>query len=320
MSGFNYTDGSREYSQQYPKSFVSARAFGFDFFTYTTSMNSSFVRVGTLGLVTTNPALCPAGRVLHATGAKLYPNVNPMNTFPSANTYTGVTPTFYASIASGTRNLNVNTLLTGTIFIGMVVNGAAPGTYVVAQTSGSPGSTGDYTVNITQLLNNSYLTGSVQNGTLLTGPKFLLGVYDPISQLRGFIDPTLSTFAKYDQLLPNFFNLGPTANTAVYGAAQAATPLGGLAGKLTVSDAGLSASTTNGGTIQAGAAASGTAQINGGGSAAVVNISTSACTATSRIFLTGSISARVPSIESVSAGTFAIRTPDSQNVTWLIVN
>jgi hypothetical protein len=241
MSGFSYTDGSREYSQQYPKSFVSTRAFNNDFFTYTTSINSSFQTVGTLGFVTTTAARCPAGRVLHATGRKIHPSVNPMNTLPGGS-------------------------------------------------------------------------------SLLTAPKFLVAVYDPISNLSGFIDPTLSMFGKYDQALPNSFDLGPTANTAVYGAAQAATPLGGLAGKLTVSDAGLSASTGNGGTIQAGAAACGIAQINGGGSSALVNISTTACTATSRIFLTGNISARVPSVESVSAGTFQIRTPDTQNVTWLIVN
>jgi hypothetical protein len=197
-----------------------------------------------------------------------------MNTFPTANTYTGVTPTFYASIASGTRNLNVNTIVTGTILIGMVVIGAAPGTYVVAQTSGSPGSTGDYTVNITQLLNNSFLSGSAQNGTLLTGPKFLMGVYDPISNLRGFIDPTLSMFGKFNQALPNSFNLGPTANLAVYGAAQAATPLGGQAARLTHSDAGVSTNIpTNGGTIEAQAATSGTARISG---SAVVNINTTA--------------------------------------------
>jgi hypothetical protein len=240
-----------------------------------------------------------------------------MNTFPTANTYTGVTPTFYASISAGTSTLNINTIVTGTIFIGMVVIGAAPGTYIIAQTSGSAGSTGNYTVNIIQSLGNTFLTGSAQNGTLLTGPKFLLGVYDPISHLRGFIDPTLSIFAKYDQLLPNSFNLGPTANLAVYGAAQAATPLGSQASRLAPSDASLSIRTDNGGTIQAGNAASGIAQINGN---AIVTIVTTACNTTSRIFLTTNIVGRLANIQGVSSGSFQVWVPDSVFVTWLIVN
>ena len=239
MSGFNYTDGSREYAQQYPKSFVSTRAFHNDFFTYTTSMNSSFVTVGTLGFVTTTAARCPAGRVLHATGRKIHPSVNPMNTFPGGT-------------------------------------------------------------------------------SLLTAPKFLVAVYDPISNLNGFIDPTSSMFAKYDQLLPNSFNLGPTANTAVYGAAQAATPLGGLAGKLTVSDAGVSTNVAaNSQSIQAGAAACGIAQISGN---SVVTVVTSACTATSRVFLTTSGANLYYGVESVSDGSFQIRSNSTANVTWLVIN
>ena len=240
MSGFNHTDGSREYAQDYPKSFVATRAFNNDFFTYATSINSSFVRVGTLGFVTTDAARCPAGRVLHVTGAKLYPNINPMNTFPGGS-------------------------------------------------------------------------------SLLTSAKFLLGVYDPISQLRGFIDPTLSMFGKFDQVLPNSFDLGPTANTAVYGAAQAATPLGGVAGRLTVSDAGTSALTGNGGTIQAGAAASGIAQINGN---AVVTVFTTACTSTSKIILTPNAANIYCSVETPSpySGSFQIRSSNTANITWLIVN
>jgi hypothetical protein len=43
-------------------------------------------------------------------------------------------------------------------------------------------------------------------------PVFLLSVYDPITFLTGFIDPTSTTFAKYDQNLPNFNDLGPVLN------------------------------------------------------------------------------------------------------------
>lgn len=318
MSGLNHYDGSREYSQDYPKSFVATRPFGYDFFTYTVSMNSSFVKVGTLALVTTNPGLCPAGRVLHVTGAKLYPNINPMNTFPTANTYTSPIPAFNARI-SGTV-MTVNSVARGTIFVGMLVLGVGVvgGTYVTAFNGGG-GTTGNYTVNVSQSFGDRDLNGSAQNGTLLTARKFLLGVYDPISNLRGFIDPTLSMFGRFDQLLPNSFDLGPTANTSAYGAAQAATPLGGLSGKLTLSDAGLSVLTNNFGVIQAGAAASGTASINGG-TANGVTITTTACTATSKIFLTGSTANVLYDILDVSAGSFRIRTNNTTNLYWIVVN
>lgn len=238
MSGLNHTDGSREYAQDYPKSFVATRAFNNDFFTYTVSMNSSFVKVGTFGFVTTDAARCPTGRVLHVTGAKLYPNINPMNTFPGGS-------------------------------------------------------------------------------SLLTSAKFLLGVYDPISHLKGFIDPTSSMFGRFDQILPNSFDLGPTANTAVYGAAQAATPLGGVGGRLTVSDAGVSPAVTSTQSVQAGAAASGIVNM---GNTGTITVYTTACTATSKIFLTTNYIARWANVQSVAAGSFVINMSDAQTVTWLVVN
>lgn len=63
----------------------------------------------------------------------------------------------------------------------------------------------------------------------LTVPKFLVSVYDPVTFLTGYIDISLSLFAKYDQNLPNFFNQFPGSSIA---------PLGGQAGKLTVQDDG----------------------------------------------------------------------------------
>jgi hypothetical protein len=208
MSGFNNYNADGSYAQQYPKSFVATKPFNTEFFTYRVSKNARFETVGALGLVTTNATLCPIGRVLHATGKKLYPNVNPMNTFPA--------------------------------------------------------------------------------GSLLTGPKFLLSVYDSITMLTGFIDPTSPMFAKFDQLLANSFNLGPTANAAVYG--SPAPPLGGQAGRLTIADSGTLASGTGnpnrgvgGGSVNAGSASVG--QMTD-----ITNqqyaVNTTACTATSKVFLT----------------------------------
>jgi hypothetical protein len=52
-------------------------------------------------------------------------------------------------------------------------------------------------------------------GSPLTAKKFLVGVYDPISFLSGFVDPTSNTFAKFDQNLPNFFDLGNAGSGVV---------------------------------------------------------------------------------------------------------
>lgn len=259
MPGFSQYDGPREYAQQYPKTFIASKAFNNDFFTYTTSKNSSFNTVGTLGFVTTDAARCPVGRLLHATGKKLYPNVNPMNTFPGGS-------------------------------------------------------------------------------SLLTSKKFLMAVYDPISQLSGFIDPSASIFAKYDQSLDNAFNLGPTANTAAYGAAAAANPLGGLAGRLTLGpDCGSLAMTTiegggnsnrgTNGNINAGNAVVGqmTGMFNNQNQFAV---NTTACTPTSKVIVTCmTTNGDYPSQLTVNVTAFGYFTVFVQNngtvqsaINWMIIN
>ena len=60
-------------------------------------------------------------------------------------------------------------------------------------------------------------------GSPLQTPKFLVSIYDPISFLNGFIDPTSTTFASYDQNLPNFFDLGTQGSGVL-------PPLGGKGG------------------------------------------------------------------------------------------
>ena len=135
MSTSLRTNAKGDIAQKADQSLVSTAAFNNEFYTYATSLNSSFATVGTFTLVSgATAAKCPAGRVLHLTGRKLFPDVNPMNTF----------------------------------------------------VGGSP----------------------------LQAKKFLVAVYDPISFLTGFVDPTSSTFAKFDQNMPNFFDLG-TAGSGV---------------------------------------------------------------------------------------------------------
>ena len=158
MSGLVHSDGRGDFAQTNDKSLVANAAFNNEFYTYKTSINSSFATVGTFTLVTgATAATCPAGRVLHLTGRKLYPGVNPMNTF-----------------------------------VGLLA--------------------------------------------VAGNPKFLVSVYDPITNLTGFIDPTSLSFSKYDQNLPNFFDRGPTANTTYYGTAN--PPLGGQGGRVTATEGG----------------------------------------------------------------------------------
>jgi hypothetical protein len=189
MSGLIYSNGMAEYAQSIAKSYISTKPFKLEFLTYTVSTDARFQFVGSTGYVTTTDALCPAGRILHVTGRKLYPGAN-----------VGVS-------------------------------------------------------------------------------KFLLSVYDPITFLNGFIDPSSSTFAKYDQNVPNFFDNGPTVN------GSSIPPLGGQAGKLTLTDIKDALSVAAGGTVDAGDASVGQVFFSGTASG-TITIRTTACRAGSRIIVT----------------------------------
>ena len=316
MPGFSQYDGPREYAQQYPKTFIASKAFNNDFFTYTTSKNASFNTVGTLGYVTTDAARCPVGRVLHATGKKLYPNVNPMNTFP------GIAATGYIS---GTT-LTVVTASSATIATNMFVLGALANTYI---TSGS-GGTGSYQINTA----NSQTLGSAGSpvaltitASLLAGKKFLMAVYDPISQLNGYIDPSSSIFAKYDQSLDNAFDLGPTANGRTYSAAQAANPLGGLAGKLTMApDSG---ALTYSNPVNAKNAVIGSVVSMSVNQNDTFTVNTTACTTTSKVIITPIYTGGNQfnlSVTAIGSGSFTVHNYCDANpvsnggFNWMIIN
>lgn len=184
MSGLIHSEGRTDFAQGNGKSYVSTKPFHLEFYTYTVTENASFQPVGALSMVTGADAIkCPAGRVLHLTGRKLYPGVNP----------------------------NVS--------------------------------------------------------------KFMVSVYDPITFFTGFIDPSSSTFAKYDQNLPSFFDNGGSI-----------PPLGGQAGKLTLNDVANLASVAVGGTVNAKDSSVGQVTITG--AAGTTTIQTTACRAGSRIIVT----------------------------------
>lgn len=229
-----HTD-SRDYQASTSKTLVSTGPFNAEFYTYTVSKNpATGVTTGAFSVVSgATPSTCPRGRVLHLTGRKLYPDVNPMNTFV---------------------------------------------------------------------------------GTALTAKKFLVAVYDPISFLNGFIDPTSNTFAKFDQNVPNFFNLGRDGSGVQW-------PGGGAGAELILADAGASSTIANNATFAAGNASVGQVTYNGGATGSIT-VSSTAVTANSKIFLSSLVSNTNAYVSSVSAGSFTIYFPSNGTYTlnFLIVN
>jgi hypothetical protein len=197
MTTLIHSEGGKEFAQATDKTLVSTGAFNGEFYSYTVAMNSRFQMIGTFTIVPgATSTTCPAGRVLHLTGKKLFPDINPMNTF----------------------------------------------------VAGSP----------------------------LTAKKFLVAVYDPVSFLNGFIDPTSTTFAKFDQNVPNFFNTGRDGSGIEWSA-------GGQAAELRLVDATMTAAVGGGVTFEAGNASVGRVWCNTYNTHILVR--TTAFTANSRVLL-----------------------------------
>jgi len=82
---------ARNYNKQPQKAFVSTAPFNTKLFTYTTSLNSNFVTVGSLVVnVAATAANCPENRVLHTNGKTLIPGVNPNVTKPFIGVFDSV--------------------------------------------------------------------------------------------------------------------------------------------------------------------------------------------------------------------------------------
>jgi hypothetical protein len=231
MTTLVHSEARGDYVQRTDKTLVSTKAFDAEFYTYTAGTNpATFAPTGVFSVVAGATATtCPAGRVLHLTGRKLFPDVNPMTTFV---------------------------------------------------------------------------------GTALTAKKFLVSVYDPISFLNGFIDPTSSTFAKYDQNVPNFFNLGRDGSGVEWVG-------GGQGVSIHTSDSG-ALSTTNGLTVAGRNASTGSVAITGGGG--TVTVTTTAAIATSRIFLTQIAGTATTAVVVAAAGSFTVTFGGASTWNFLVVN
>jgi hypothetical protein len=146
-------------------------------------------------------------------------------------------------------------------------------------------------------------------GTALTAKKFLVSVYDPISFLNGFIDPTSNTFAKFDQNVPNFFNLGRDGSGVEWSG-------GGQGVDVHLVDSGALTGAT-GTTVAAKNASTGNVTVTGGG---VITVTTTAATATSRIFLTQTAGGATTAVVVTAAGSFTATFGAASTWNFLIVN
>lgn len=230
MTTLVHSDTRGDYLQRTDRTLVSTKSFENEFYTYTASKNpATGVTLGVFTLVSgATASTCPIGRVLHLTGRKLYPDVNPMTTFVGA----------------------------------------------------------------------------------LTAKKFLVSVYDPISFLNGFIDPTSNTFAKFDQNVPNFFDLG-TAGSGVEWSG------GGQGVEIHLVDSG-ALSTTTGLTVAGKNASTGSVAITGG--AGTVTVTSTAAILTSRIFLTQTAGTATTAVVVAAAGSFTVTFGGASTWNFLIVN
>ena len=221
----------RDYQQAVDRTLVSNKAFDGEFYAYAVSKNpSTGVTTGVFSVVPGATATtCPGGRVLHLTGRKLFPDVNPMTTFV---------------------------------------------------------------------------------GSALTAKKFLVSVYDPISFLTGFIDPTSNTFAKFDQNVPNFFNLGTSGSGVEWSG-------GGQGVDIHMVDSGV-LTTTTGLSVAGKNASSGSVGITGTGG--TVTVTTTAATTTSRIFLTQISGTATTAVVVTAAGSFTVTFGGVSTWNFLIIN
>jgi hypothetical protein len=84
MTTRSSTTSHSEWSTAPDKSFVSTKAFNLEFYQYSVSRSKipPYIITGVLVLhASATPSQCPAGRVLHANGKRLFPDVNVMNSF-----------------------------------------------------------------------------------------------------------------------------------------------------------------------------------------------------------------------------------------------
>jgi hypothetical protein len=160
----------------------------------------------------------------------------------------------------------------------------------------------------------------------------LIGVYDPISALNGFIDPTDPAFANYDTNMPYQYDLGISSVIATLGGTGANARVGTDSGRLAATAAN---SAVNAGTSGIGEFAFFTTGVN----TSSITVSSSQVIPTSRIFLTQTTSAAtpwafstlffglppIPTVSSITTGSFQVSFPaplypnDLRAYNWVVM-
>jgi len=240
MSERANTTAHSEWSSLLQKSFITTQAYNGELYTYTTS-RSGTTEIGTLVLNTSATASrCPVGRVLHVTGRRLTPGVNPMSVFTSPA------------------------------------------------------------------------------GTTIQAPKFMLSVYDPVSMLNGFIDPTSRTFAVYDKNRPSYDFT--TDNTAATFGGQG-TNIIFPATVVNITAANNAATTA---TAAIGLSRAGALSFVVGANDAVTTLTVTASTVTTNSFVfISSTTATAARVSSISAGQFVITVTaaaENRTINFVIIN
>lgn len=83
---------SSSYENTSRRSYISTDTFEYDFWSYTTSVDTTtYVTTGTLSLIPAAAGVCPRGRVLRETGRKLVPGANPGITVYMVEVFDNVT-------------------------------------------------------------------------------------------------------------------------------------------------------------------------------------------------------------------------------------
>ena len=241
MSERANTTAHSEWSSLLQKSFNTTKAYNGEFYTYTTSRSANLTEIGTLVLHASATAnRCPVGRVLHVTGRRLTPGVNPMTVFTSPA------------------------------------------------------------------------------GTTIQAPKFMLSVYDPVSMLNGFIDPTSGTFAVYDKNRPSYDFT--TDNTAV--------TFGGQGTNIIFPATALNITALNNAAVTAtadiGLSRAGALSFVLGATDAVTTLTVTASTVTTNSFVfISSNTATAVRVSSIIAGQFVITTTgaaENRTINFVIIN
>lgn len=135
------------FREQPSQAFISTQPFASEFYSYIVSRDSNLVTRGTFALVLSSDpkGQMPKARILHATGKKLIPGVNPMDFFPSGTGVSARTlsaPTLLTSVYDPVTGLKGFIDLASPSFVKYDTN--SPASFDLGLNGATPASSGVY--------------------------------------------------------------------------------------------------------------------------------------------------------------------------------